>query len=381
MNYSTVQLLDLPDKMLIEIFNKLTRVDVLYSILGVNKRLNRLVCDPTFTHFLDLTIKASYDERHSLPDVILDRFCLFILPRIHNNIQSLRVEPSSMERILLICNYPKLHKLILNSIKPEAFLKYLADDSTIVHIFKRITHLEVSTIEYYSHMTIPQMDLNKNGYARLFSVCQHLSHLNINGKYLHLDTWMRQNALPLTMCSSSIIVELNVNVNTIDDCLRLLDGRFSQMKILNITIDSIEATSLNIANQNSLPNLTTFGLFSTMPTEEYDNLIVPLLRRMPNIEELTLCLDVENRSKFIDGAVLHKDILIHMPRINIFLFNIITIDHHVDLSYWFKNDDIEETYIINDGHPYIYCRVDFFTNGIGRFRIASYPFNTKNLNL
>jgi membrane protein required for beta-lactamase induction len=39
--------------MLIEIFNKLTRVDVLYSILGVNKWLNRLTRDPIFDNQVD----------------------------------------------------------------------------------------------------------------------------------------------------------------------------------------------------------------------------------------------------------------------------------------------------------------------------------------
>ncbi|CAF1587492.1 unnamed protein product, partial [Rotaria magnacalcarata] len=42
MNYSTVQLVDLPDEMLIEILKKLTNVDVLYSMLGVSQRFDRL---------------------------------------------------------------------------------------------------------------------------------------------------------------------------------------------------------------------------------------------------------------------------------------------------------------------------------------------------
>jgi hypothetical protein len=126
MNCSTVQLLDLPDEMFIEIFNKIATVDVLYSILGVNKRLDRLARDPIFAAFLDLTTKTSFGKRCSLPDVMLDRFCSYILPQIHHNIQSLLVEPSSIERILLACDYPKLHELILKSITSEFFIKYLA---------------------------------------------------------------------------------------------------------------------------------------------------------------------------------------------------------------------------------------------------------------
>ncbi|CAF0953736.1 unnamed protein product [Adineta steineri] len=127
MNNSTVQLLDLPDEMLIQILNKLNNVDVLYSVLGVNKRLNRLACDPIFTNYLDLTTKISkYDERCSMSNVRLDQFCSFILLKIHHNIECLVLESSSMERILLTCDYPKLNKLILYSIKPELFLNYLS---------------------------------------------------------------------------------------------------------------------------------------------------------------------------------------------------------------------------------------------------------------
>ncbi|CAF0885336.1 unnamed protein product [Rotaria sordida] len=202
-------------------------------------------------------------------DVILNRFCSCILPQIHYNIQSLLVEPSSIECILLTCDYLKLHKLTLNAIKPDMFIKYLACmkfvDIEIQLILVFITHLSIVTIEYDN--TISQMNLNKNGYTHLFSVCQRLTHLNINGKYLHLNPWRQAHALPLTMCSSSIIIELNINVHTIDDCLRLLDGRSNQMKTLIVTVDSIEAPSLHIDNQDNLSNLTTFSFILRSPTE------------------------------------------------------------------------------------------------------------------
>ncbi|CAF3930454.1 unnamed protein product [Rotaria sordida] len=71
------------------------------------------------------------------------------------------------------------------------------------------------------------------------------------------------------MCSSSIIIELNINVRTIDDCLRLLDGRFNQMKTLIVTVNSIEAPSLHIDNQDNLSNLTTFFFILCSPTENF----------------------------------------------------------------------------------------------------------------
>ncbi|CAF1088512.1 unnamed protein product [Rotaria magnacalcarata] len=373
MNCSTVQLVDLPDEMLIEILKKLTNVDVLYSMLGVSQRFDRLARDAIFTHFLDLTTNTTIGERrHSMSKTLLDRFCSFILPQIYNDIRFLALESLSMKRILVACDYPQLHKLKLRSIEPKVFINYLADDSSIVHIFKQITHLEISTIGYYS--TESEILLNTNGYGRLFSVCQRLSHLNISGNYFRLNQPVHQYDLPLSICSSSTITALNIKVRTIDDCLCLLGGRFNQMKTLIIDIKSIEDSILNIDNKSNLPNLTTFFLSSLSPTEEYDNLIVPMLRRMSNIQKLGLYLQVENRPEFIDGTDLYNGILIYMPRIQIFFFNITTIDDYVDKIYWYKNDDIEDTDIIDYNHPDIDCRIDYFTNGCSRCRISSKLF-------
>ncbi|CAF5017027.1 unnamed protein product [Rotaria sp. Silwood1] len=212
MDYSTVQLLDLPDEMLIEILNKLNNIDVLCTVLGVNKRLERLARDTIFTDFLDLTTKSSLGGICSMSNIILDRFCSSILPQIHHNIKSLVLESSSIEHILIACVYPKLHKLTLYSIKPEVFIKYLAG--------------------------------------------------------------IRKN----------------------------------------------------------LPNLISFMLSSGWPTEEYDNVIVPMLRRMSNLKELYLYLHVENRPEFIDDVHIYKEILIYMPRLTAFFFNIISIDDLVGIQ-------------------------------------------------
>ncbi len=55
----------------------------------------------------------------------------------------------------------------------------------------------------------------------------------------------------------------------------------------------------------------------------YDNQIVPLLRLMSNLEMLTLLLMVKNREPFVDGNHLDNDILVHMPRLTKFNFNIL----------------------------------------------------------
>ncbi|CAF1158646.1 unnamed protein product [Rotaria magnacalcarata] len=126
MNSSTVHLVDLLDEILVEIFNKLSRVDLLNSMLGLHQRLDRLLRDVTFTHSLDLTTQQSNDERCSLPIVMLDRLCSHILPAIHENINSLLVESSSMQLILLVAAYPNLHQLTFSSIESEDLINHLS---------------------------------------------------------------------------------------------------------------------------------------------------------------------------------------------------------------------------------------------------------------
>jgi hypothetical protein len=57
----------------------------------------------------------------------------------------------------------------------------------------------------------------------------------------------------------------------------------------------------------------------------YDNLVIPLLRRMINLEVLILFLSTSRvDSTYIDGIQLYDDILVYMPRLNKFTFSIDT---------------------------------------------------------
>ncbi|CAF3787381.1 unnamed protein product [Rotaria sp. Silwood1] len=122
MKHSSVELNDLPDEILMIILKKLYNVQVLYSLIGVNKQLNTILHDPIFTSHLTLMRCFSDDSIDSLPDPILDRFCLQILHEIHYKIQWLNLESSSMKRILLATNYPTLFGLGLYDIEIETAL-------------------------------------------------------------------------------------------------------------------------------------------------------------------------------------------------------------------------------------------------------------------
>ncbi|CAF3046244.1 unnamed protein product [Rotaria sp. Silwood2] len=101
----------------------------------------------------------------------------------------------------------------------------------------------------------------------------------------------------------------------------LLDRRLECLCTLIVYISEITNSSLNINNTKKLPKLKCFSLRLDWYTSCYDNKIVPLLRRMLNLEELTLFISViRTESTYINGKQLYDEVLIHMPRLNKFTF-------------------------------------------------------------
>jgi hypothetical protein len=126
MNDILVQLNDLPDEILLYIFKKLYNDEVLYSLMGINQRLNRIVKDAIFTRRLCLFEYCSVDDStFPLSDSILDRFCSKILPEIGHQIETLFLERTSIERVLLATNYPYLNYLGLCDINYKLALSLL----------------------------------------------------------------------------------------------------------------------------------------------------------------------------------------------------------------------------------------------------------------
>ncbi|CAF3747404.1 unnamed protein product [Rotaria sp. Silwood1] len=115
-------------------------------------------------------------------------------------------------------------------------------------------------------------------------------------------------------CFSSILTKLTINVNTFDDCLYHLDGRFIRLSTLIINIEKISISISDLEKMKQLSKLKCFSLTSIKSTIYYDDLIVPLLHQMSNLEELTLFLIIKRfKLADIDGIQLYDQILIHMP--------------------------------------------------------------------
>jgi len=83
---NNVNIFDLPDEILLVIFNKLNEIDALYSLVDVNERFDRLVLNSLRIRTLDMTkmvIKSYYDRKFSLDNNFLSKISKKILPRIH----------------------------------------------------------------------------------------------------------------------------------------------------------------------------------------------------------------------------------------------------------------------------------------------------------
>jgi hypothetical protein len=136
MNDSAINILALSDEMLLAIFNKLNNIDVLYSLIGVNKKLDRLCQDVTFTRSIDLVRILSNEDHDSRTKLIFDRFCFDIISRIQHNIESLTLDSLSTDRVLRIGYYPKLYKLTLVNLQLEMASQVFNGMLSLLSIFK-----------------------------------------------------------------------------------------------------------------------------------------------------------------------------------------------------------------------------------------------------
>ncbi|CAF1120823.1 unnamed protein product [Rotaria sp. Silwood1] len=111
---SCFELNDLIDEILLLIFEKLDNLDILYSLHGVNKRLNNIIRDPLFTNSLNF---VKWSSKKFSSNVIFNRYCLQILPDISMKIKWFYIESSSAKHILRAADYPNLYELGLYNMK------------------------------------------------------------------------------------------------------------------------------------------------------------------------------------------------------------------------------------------------------------------------
>ncbi|CAF1483931.1 unnamed protein product [Rotaria sordida] len=254
-----------------------------------------------------------------------------------------------MKRILC-ATYPILSGLGIYNIEKDTDLDIFTDETSLMYILKN--QISSLMIESSSNQGRPR------DFHSWFSSFQRISF-----GYL----------LPTVF--SSTLLELRVKVTSVDDCLFLLDGRFNQLRAFYVDIASSLPKSNFKINKEKLPNLRCFSLYCFSEIRFYDNIIIRLLHRMSNLEELALYLSpVVCDKKFIDGNNLKQNIIDYMPELNQFGFSIhstILLKDQIDLP---SNEDIEHSFKDFSNNKIISCVNYFFEAKYGACHIYSCPY-------
>ncbi|CAM4960791.1 unnamed protein product [Rotaria socialis] len=303
MKYSCVQLNDLPDEILLIILKNLTNAEVLYSLLGVNKRLNNIAVDPGFTNNLSLVMSALDGLVYSLPDPILDRFCLHILPKIHQNIEWLHLLSRSMERILRATNFPNLSGISLHNIQAKTAIDLFTEQTSVIHILKN--QLLSFTIDVSAKTERYERNRNAIIFHHILTVFTNLQYFNFDRSSIYDERLFFSMRSPTVI--STNLLELHVSLLTFGDCLYLLDGHFNQLRSLYVDVNMIISSDRSVNNTKELSSLKCFYLHCETITRVYDESVVPLLHRMSNLETLDLSIAAWERKTIFDVVFIKKN--------------------------------------------------------------------------
>ncbi|CAF3164706.1 unnamed protein product [Rotaria sp. Silwood2] len=321
-------------------------IDVLSSVVDVNRRFRRLVLDSLYIRDLNMTSVMTINryKTSSINTQVLSRICSNILPRIHSQVHKLTVEQHSMKQILLATNYPQIHSLSLVNFYEVALYQYLTDDLILRDLLtKQITHLN---IDIKKPAELCSETVSKI-FALILSLCKKLIVLNFCDMFL-----TRQCTSPVFYLLSnhyipSTLIKLKINVVSLVDCLYLLDGPLVCLSTLIVNVEQIFHSSLIIDPTKKLPRLKCLSFIVRSMILEYDELLVPLFCRMINLEELKLYLLVGRfNSSYIDGIQLYDQFLMYMTQLNKFTFNIKSKVYNTDVRVELpSNEDIQRSFI------------------------------------
>ncbi|CAF1371554.1 unnamed protein product [Adineta steineri] len=258
-----------------------------------------------------------------------------------------------MERIRLATDYSNLTELAIFHFRKDIALNYFTNESSLRSVFQ----------EQFTNLILIKNDKNKD-VAKIFEPSVVLyPYLSLYYPPLSLFN------LPSTTFSSPILTHLYINVETFADCLYLLDGRLRKLTTLCVIVHHMNTFSETVHNMDKLLNLKCFALKSFLPFQQYDKIIL-LLRRMSNLEKLTLNLSIQDRNRVIDGTYIQHDILDYMSQLRSFTFYICTYVDLVAVPYKLSSEDIQLT-LTNIGQQHISSMVNYVTG------VVNYAFEVR----
>lgn len=116
-----------------------------------------------------------------------------------------------------------------------------------------------------------------------------------------------------------------------------------------------------------------FSLICLNDSNIFDEIVVHL-QRMINLEKLILYLVIVYNNTFIDGKMLEKTILNHLPHIRQFSFNIHSTFSLHDDTPRLTNEDIQRTFT-NFKENNVTSSIDYFAKGrMGQCHFYSHPY-------
>ncbi|CAF4284747.1 unnamed protein product [Rotaria socialis] len=156
--------------------------------------------------------------------------------------------------------------------------------------------------------------------------------------------------------------------------LGLCDIQFEQLTMFLFCGTPLLKKEFNRSFEKPLPTLRIFSLWCKDKICNFEKSVVPRLRRMLNLEELHLNIIVRCYEKLIDGETLKKDIVIYMPHLYKFTFNICSIIYHRNQTNFPLNEHIQKTFQYFPNNEIITCIDHFQEKAYSQCHIYSYPY-------
>lgn len=139
---------------------------------------------------------------------------------------------------------------------------FISEDSRFANLFKnQILHLSV--LIDYNRQTSPSIDLNDNIYVHIFSTFPNLVYLDCSpASFLLGHIHLKISNLPPMIYFSPRIIHLHINLETLDDCLCILDGRLANLRTLHVWISHIQVATIDTDNKVSISIRHSFYLMT-----------------------------------------------------------------------------------------------------------------------
>ena len=127
----------------------------------------------------------------------------------------------------------------------KIFFFIFKDYSILDNLKNQITHLN---IDIHNEIRSELSEISSNIFVLILSLCKRLINLNFCQLFSYRNSSISIHKLPRTICMSSTLIKLTINVGIFDDCLYLLDGCLDYLSKLIINVKEMKYEQSNINN-------------------------------------------------------------------------------------------------------------------------------------